>query len=71
MRPLVTLMLAASTLVLTGAGRPVQPELGVRSKPVIEAGALRFKASTPTAGSIPTRIGASRPSAARSIWSSA
>lgn len=37
-------MLAGAALVLTGAAKPaVQPELGVRSKPVIERGGLRFK----------------------------
>lgn len=43
--PLVRqVLLAGAAIVLTGAARPqVQTELGVRAKPVIERGALRFK----------------------------
>ncbi|MEY4238506.1 MAG: hypothetical protein RL339_1107 [Pseudomonadota bacterium] len=43
--PLVRhVLLAGAALVLTGAAKPpAQPELGVRTKPVIERGALRFK----------------------------
>lgn len=37
-------LLAGAALVLTGAAKPpTQPELGVRAKPLIERGALRFK----------------------------
>jgi beta-glucosidase len=43
MRLLPALLLAASTPAIAAAAPPAQPELGVRSKPLIERGPLRFK----------------------------
>lgn len=43
MRRLTALALAVSALPLLGSGKPAQPEIVARAKPVLEAGGLRFK----------------------------